>query len=649
MKKQTISTILVFLFSMLMSMNAYSQKQVWTWRDEVNLLKDISQLPKYRSHQLVEQISSYDRTGGNDDGFDGTYSYIRKEDGKLVIADLKGPGVVNRIWTPTPTDDLISFYFDGEEAPRLQIKFSDLFSGKVFPFVKPISGNEIGGYYCYVPIPYEKSLKIVFHGEKILFHQIQHRNMPGTKVKSWTGDFSPDDRALLDEVSQLWSNISPTARQFASGSSADVQVEEKVFTIQPGEEVPFFDMQRGGRIVGFDIDAGSAFEGKHKDIILAATWDNEKVEAVYSPVADFFGYAYGNAAMRSMLMGRYNSKNYCYLPMPFDKSANMKLIYKKRTDVAQSPISVNVKVYYNNTARDKQNEGKLYTVWRREKPETGKYYEFLDFKGKGHYVGTIHQAQGLQAGMTLFFEGDDITNIDGKMRLHGTGSEDYYNGGWYALLDRWDRGISLPIHGSLDYSLPMARTGGYRFFLADKMPFENEIYHAMEHGPEGNEFPVDYISVAFFYASNPLQARLDPSDALRVVYEPKEHVYFPALMDVTMGGGMQVLFDRGLRMITEHHHMARVMLNDVPEGRYKLAISYWVKPDGAEFAVWQRQNQLTDWRSTFAKQEGLAERMDMGEIVITKQTNSVTFQVRKQSERGNQFELDRIFLQRIDE
>src|SRR5690606_16862891 len=218
------------LFSMLMSMNVYSQKQVWTWRDEVNLLKDISQLPKYRSGQLVEQISSYDRTGGNDDGFDGTYSYIRREEGKLVIADLKGPGVVNRIWTPTPTDDLISFYFDGEEAPRLQIKFSDLFSGKVFPFVKPISGNEIGGYYCYVPIPYEKSLKIVFHGEKILFHQIQHRNMPGTKVKSWTGDFSPDDRALLDEVSQLWSNISPTAQQFALGSSADVQVEEKTFT-----------------------------------------------------------------------------------------------------------------------------------------------------------------------------------------------------------------------------------------------------------------------------------------------------------------------------------------------------------------------------------------------------------------------------------
>src|SRR5690606_9394594 len=143
----------------------------------------------------------------------------------------------------------------------------------------------------------------------------------------------------------------------------------------------------------------------------------------------------------------------------------------------------------------------------------------------------------------------------------------------YALLDRWDRGISLPIHGSLDYSLPMGRTGGYRFFLTDKMPFENEIYHAMEHGPEGNEFPVDYTSLAFYYGSQPLTARIDPIDDLRVVYEPREHVYFPALMDMTLGGGMQVLFDRGLLMMTQNHNMARIMLGDVPEGRYRISIS----------------------------------------------------------------------------
>src|SRR5690606_22845653 len=149
MKKQTISTFLILVFFSCLAIEARSQK-VYEWKDEVTLLKSVDQLPRYRSNQTVEQISSYDRKGGNDDGFDGTYSYLRKENGRLVIADLKGPGVVNRIWTPTPTDDMLYFYFDGEKTPRLEIKFSDLFSGEVFPFIKPISGNEIGGYYCYI-------------------------------------------------------------------------------------------------------------------------------------------------------------------------------------------------------------------------------------------------------------------------------------------------------------------------------------------------------------------------------------------------------------------------------------------------------------------------------------------------------------------
>ena len=73
-----------------------------------------------------------------------------------------------------------------------------------------------------------------------------------------------------------------------------------------------------------------------------------------------------------------------------------------------------------------KEEGKFYSVWRREKTPLGIFHKFAAQKGKGHYVGTIHQAQGLRPGMTLFFEGDDSTYVDNKMRLHGTGSEDYY-------------------------------------------------------------------------------------------------------------------------------------------------------------------------------------------------------------------------------
>lgn len=74
----------------------------------------LDRLPAFRESVKVGSISSYDRSGGNDDGFSGKYSYLRKEGDALVLADLKGPGVIYRLWTPTPTDDLLEFLFDGE-------------------------------------------------------------------------------------------------------------------------------------------------------------------------------------------------------------------------------------------------------------------------------------------------------------------------------------------------------------------------------------------------------------------------------------------------------------------------------------------------------------------------------------------------------
>lgn len=638
----------LLLWAVLLLTNTQIMAQTtYRWTDELELLKRLDKLPEYRTDSYVEQFSSYDRTWRNDDGFAGTYSFLRKEDNKLVIAEMEGPGVINRIWTPTPTDNMLYFYFDGQKEPGLKIRFSDLFSGKVYPFTKPICGNEIGGFYCYMPITYKESCKIVFDGPKLEFIQIQYRSLSGKNVETYTGEFSQQDRNLLTEVNGIWADITPEIANYTLGKSANVQVEETMFTIKPGEESSFFEMKEAGRIVGMEIDGGTSFEGIYKDLILSAQWDSERIEAIYSPVADFFGYAYGKGAMRSIIMGKQGSSNYCYFPMPFDESASLKMVYRKRKGVRQPPVSVNVKVYYNYNRRDIKKEGKFYSVWHREETPMGKFYRFLSQKGKGHYVGTIHQAQGLRPGMTLFFEGDDSTYVDNKMRVHGTGSEDYYNGGWYALLDRWDRGNSLPVHGCLDYSLPMCRTGGYRFFLSDKMSYEKEIYHGMEHGEVGNSFPVDYTSISFFYAAQPLSEKMEPSEAQCTVYRPTVHVFFPQLMQLTLGGGIQVMHDRGIRMTARDNGMVRIMLDDVPEGKYKVLINYFEKPNGADFQIWQRQKQLSDWISTKGDEELFRDRIYVGDIELTEQTNSITVHVRTNGD-GNQFELALVTLERIE-
>lgn len=146
---------IVLLVAVSISSNAGRRNRLPEYRmaDELRQLSRLDLLPSYRSG-AVDGVSSYDPTGGNNDGFDGTYSYIRKEDGRLVIADFKGPGVIDRIWTPTATNDTLEFWFDGEQQPRLKICFMDLFRSGKKPFVYPLCGNEVGGYFCFFPFTF---------------------------------------------------------------------------------------------------------------------------------------------------------------------------------------------------------------------------------------------------------------------------------------------------------------------------------------------------------------------------------------------------------------------------------------------------------------------------------------------------------------
>ena len=69
--------------------------------------KDLSLLPYVYSGVESYYLSSYDRTGGNDDGFRGTYSQLYVDDnGEHVIFDEKGPGCIYNLWFTGSDQDL---------------------------------------------------------------------------------------------------------------------------------------------------------------------------------------------------------------------------------------------------------------------------------------------------------------------------------------------------------------------------------------------------------------------------------------------------------------------------------------------------------------------------------------------------------------
>lgn len=616
---------------------------------ELNALHDISKLPAYQSGTKIYQISSYDTTGGNDDGFSGKYSFIRKEkNGDLVILDAKGSGVINRIWTPTPTDDTLDFYIDDTTKPAFSIKFRDLFSGKVFPFIHPLCGNEVGGFYCYIPIPFQKHCKVVYRGAKLQFYQIQYRLYPqGTAVKNFSMQLNAEEKVALNTASHLWDNTDKKVSDFTDTHQYKLLSDSQSIDLQPGETKQIFAANKGGRILGIEMYPAESFIGNNKQIDIQINWDNETIPAVDCPVADFFGYAFGEPSMQSLLSGSQDNKNYCYFPMPFDKKAIITLTYRKNKNEADAhSVKVNTKVYYTTEKRNVLTEGRFYTHWSSKKEyENDGPHVFLNTKGKGHYVGTILQAQGLNPGMTLFFEGDDSTAVDGEFRMHGTGSEDYFNGGWYALMNRWDGKMSLPLHGALTYSLPLARTGGYRLFLSDKIPFAKSFYQSIEHGPTDN-IPVDYTSLGLYYCDTPPATYEKPANENTEVYIPDTLMMYPQLMEFTISGHIDFKLAGPMTFSSENGSQVRINLNEIPAGKYKLYLDYNQDKDGCEFAIWQRQVELTKWISSLNESRKHIPQQYLCDIGIETFKNTLTIKFKTDKDHRN-FSLNRLIFMRI--
>ncbi len=649
MVKTSLMLPALLLFSLIT--NAQNQPSPVTVLSELKTLYDISDLPQYRTGTKIFQVSSYDTTGGNDDGFSGKYSFIRKEkNGDLVILDAKGSGVINRIWTPTPTEDTLDFYIDDTTRPAFSIKFRDLFSGKVFPFVQPLCGNELGGFYCYLPIPYQKRCKIVYRGPKLEFYQIQYRSVPqGTEVKNFSMQFDEMEKQELKKIATLWGKEHKDVSDFANNAQGNLQTVTKSVELKPGESRKILELDKGGRIVGIEMGPTMNFAGNNKQIDLQINWDGERIPAVDCPVADFFGYAFGQPSMQSLLLGSQRNKNYCYFPMPFDKKAVIALRYRQNKEIKDTGlVKIKTTIYYTHKQRDKKREGKFYAHWNSEKTyQKGKPHVFLDTEGKGQYVGTILQAQGLNPGMTLFFEGDDSTAVDGQFRMHGTGSEDYFNGGWYALVNRWDGKMSLPIHGSLTYSLPLARTGGYRLFLSDKIPFEKSFYQSIEHGPTDN-IPGYYTSVAFYYDNKPPEEFLKPVNSLTTVYTPDTLMMYPQLMQFTIGGQVDFKFAGPLVLTGNNGSLVRINLDEIPAGKYKLYLDYNKNKEGGNFSIWQRQVQLTDWLSAYSEDKEHIDWQYLSNIDIQTFKNTLTIKF-KTIEGRQSLSLNRLIFVRIRE
>lgn len=232
---------------------------------------------------------------------------------------------------------------------------------------------------------------------------------------------------------------------------------------------------------------------------LRISFDGEAHPSVLAPVGSFFAVGqFASYFTRSLPVGMDAGSNfYCYFPMPFARHATIQLVSRRSGLTA----GLRCEIKYQRFTDSFTNVGYFKTAFRSETPTTnGTDITFLDVEGAGHLVGVVESMMGPLN--RSYLEGDEHIYVDGSRSpvINGTGTEDFYNAGWY-----FSHGLfTLPVHGnpahltdgSYDY------TTAYRLFLGDAVPFQRHIRAGIEHGPE-DDVPENVWTLAYYYYRQP--------------------------------------------------------------------------------------------------------------------------------------------------
>jgi hypothetical protein len=156
---------------------------------------------------------------------------------------------------------------------------------------------------------------------------------------------------------------------------------------------------------------------------------------------------------------------------------------------------------------EKLNDENHRRIWRETANTSDKdNYLLLEAEGDGIYVGcNLNIDCFSRQGNDWYGEGDDMIVIDSEPwppRLHGTGTEDYFNTAFGPTQE-----FSAPYHGiTVNSGNPDWRWKGknsmYRFHIEDPIRFRKSIRVSIEHG-HGNKLTNDYSSTAYWYQHEP--------------------------------------------------------------------------------------------------------------------------------------------------
>lgn len=476
-------------------------------------------------YYTTAQASSYDRASVKP-GVESWFAngdagqYVREEsrEGRTerVMADLKGPGAVVRIWSANPAGTL-RFYFDGEETPRFVARTIDLLGGKVAPFAYPYAYEASRGWNFYYPLPYAQSLKITVddtdnNASRSMYYQVGYRTYEaGTQVETFQpGSVDTDQIASAGKL--LTNPYTPPyvpefkAVQLRSRGSASI-------TLPPGPKAVSYLVFRLRKP---PVPAGAAFEhpgqvwNQFRQIIFEAEFDGQVCIRV--PIGDFFGAAPGPTPYVTYpIQVDKDGSLSCRFVMPYEKTGIFRF---RNTGGSRAEISVATEVFPYEWTADSYH---FMAQWTGEHGRTRPMRDmsFLNTTGEGIFVGdNMHISNPTPA---WWGEGDEKIYVDGQTfpSTFGTGTEDYYGYAWC-----YNQPFARPFHAQPKVEAPgnFGQTVNARFHILDPIPFKQSFKFDMEMW-HWADVMATYVHTAYWYAKPGRTTPVEIDPKLLTIYE----------------------------------------------------------------------------------------------------------------------------------
>ncbi len=509
----------------------------------LEMLHDWAALPHLRDSRY-EQFSSYNRSpgtspleaGGKDynnfiaragaglavllEQMDGSDLDGRRSGGYLLAAVDDGPGYVSRMFfTRFSVVDLfrgsdsfnsgdlgrfsgevLRIYVDDLAQPAFEIPLADL--GASEPFTAPFAGYGTSAVTSYIPISFAQRLRIRLDGlcplSGYFYHVDVQRTAEPTRPFSARLAEDPDYAAAADLLDQFGQDPNPGGSRVADDLPVELPAETWTDVL---------DYEGAGTIRLLRFVVPSATQPLVRDLRLEIAFeDAAAAPAIDVPLDAFFGCRERIAPFRTLAMRvDYDGGDLdaaCYLPMPFRQQARIRL-HNEGTTAALVRASISV-----DPTLPAEPWGYLHAAFSAvEGPQpSGAQFEVAHLAGRGRYIGTFLFAAGtgdtrpgeLRAALNIL-EGNETGIIDGEARVRGTGTEDYYNGGFYFADGPYNHPFSAVnfVHGGFDE--PGLVSCCRWHVLSDAIDFQKSFVLRFQYAADNPALVVRYATVAYYY------------------------------------------------------------------------------------------------------------------------------------------------------